>query len=321
MTIQKWAKHLVLTAAALAASTSAFAQYSKVVVFGDSMSDTHRYHDFMKFTTGRDYPSPPSMPGRFSNGPVAVEVLAENLNAQIQVYAFSGAQSGYGTLLFLPLGVLTQVNEYLNNNAVVPTIETVPLVSSITSLLPGTGRADPKALHLIWTGPDDYYGIGGYNALTAYSITANIQQAITSLYDAGARYFFVPAMPDLASTPSARYNHEPKQPGYMATAAKYSAQFSVVLAKGLDAMRLKYPKARIMSFDTLGFMKTEMDKARAQGKNLTEACYPGGLLPSSGPRPLCPDPENYMFWDDNHPTALANKILGDGWAKAIVYKP
>jgi phospholipase/lecithinase/hemolysin len=320
MTIQKWAKGFVLTAAALTASASAFAQYSKVVVFGDSMSDTHRFHDFMKLATGRDYPSPPSMPWRFSNGHVAVEVLAENLNAPIQIYAFSGAQSGYGTLLAIPLGVLSQVNEYLNNNAIVPSIETVPLVSSITTLVPGTGRTDPKALHLIWTGPDDYYGVGGYNALTAYIITANIQQAITSLYDAGARYFFVPGMPDLSLTPSARYNHEPKHPGYMATAAKYSAQFSVVLAKGLDAMRVKYPKARIMSYDTLSFMKVEMDKARAQGKNVTEACYPG-VLDTTGARIVCSDPDNYMFWDTNHPTALANKILGDEWSKAIVYKP
>lgn len=320
MAIRHWIKYLAAATTALAAITPSWAQYSKVVVFGDSMSDTHRYHDYMKLTTGREYPAPPYMTGRFSNGLVAVEVLAQGLNAPIQNYSFAGATSGYRTLVVAPLGVLTQVSEYLNNNAVVPTIGTVPLLGQITTLIPGTGRADPKALYVIWTGPDDYYAIG-FNDTTAYTATANIQQAITSLYAAGARYFFVPTMPDLSFTPSARFDHEPKEPGYMATATKYSAAFSVVLNKGLDMSRAKYPQARIMSFDMLAFGRSEIDKAQANGKNVTQACYPGGLIPNTKDRTLCTDPENYLFWDSNHLTAVANQVLGEAWVKAIVYKP
>ncbi|MFT3856876.1 MAG: SGNH/GDSL hydrolase family protein [Aquabacterium sp.] len=308
--------------AAIALSGSAWAQYSKVVMFGDSMSDTHRWYDFLKATTGRGAPDAPSMPGRFSNGKVCSENLAEMLNAPLQNYSFSGATSGYRTLVVLPMGVLTQVNEYLNDNSVVPTITTVPLLSDVLNLVTGPGKADPKALHVIWTGPDDYYFLGGYNVMTAYSATANIQQAITSLYKAGARYFFVPTMPDLSITPSARYNHEPKEPGYMERAAKYSEQFRQVLNTGLATMRTRYPEAKIMSFDTIAFTNEVLPKLEAQGFNIHDSCQKGGgFFPGAEKPTACDTPDQYVFWDQNHLTAVANKMLADAWFKAIVYKP
>jgi phospholipase/lecithinase/hemolysin len=306
--------------AALSLASPAWAEFSKVVVFSDSMSDTHRYADFTEALTGTRYPAPPAYGGRFCNGPVAVEVLADALHAPLQGYSFSGAKTDYGTLLMIPLGVLTQVNEYLNDNTFVPTIKTVPVLSDVLNVLAGPGIADPKALHVIWSGPDDYYALGGMNSLTAYFATANIQQAITALYKGGARYFFVPTMPDLGITPSAR-QHEVNTPGYIASASRYSAQFTKVLTTGLAAMRQKYPDAHIMSYDTLTLLKTEMDKGKAQGKNVVDACYPGGLLPQSTPRVACPDPDNHLFWDDNHPTAYANRILGSAWAASITERP
>lgn len=301
---------------------AASAQYSKMVVLSDSMSDTHRYYDFTQTLFGKGDPRPPAFEGRFCDGPVAVEVLAKGIGIEIENYAFSGALSGYLTLIpGIPLGVLSQVTEHLNRRAVLPSLPTIPLLGGLFSVVPGTGRADPKALYVIWTGPDDYYFPGGMNALTAYKAAANIQQAITSLHNAGARYFFIPTMPDLGITPRAR-QLEASRPGYIANASKYSVQFSDVLGKALQESAKRYPQARIMSFDTLAFLKTEMAKGRAEGKNLTEACHPGGLnLTQFEERPVCPDPQNYLFWDDNHPTAEANRRLGSAWLKAITFKP
>lgn len=305
----------------VALSGSAQAQYSKMVVLSDSMSDTHRYFDFTQATLGKGFPAPPAYEGRFCNGPVAVEVLADKLGVQIENYSFSGALSGYLTLLGIPLGVLSQVTEHLNRRSLVPSLPTVPLVGEVFSLIPGTGKADPKALYVIWTGPDDYYFPGGMNSLTAYKAAANIQQAITSLYNAGARYFFVPSMPDLGITPRAK-QLEARNAGYIERASRYSQQFSDVLGKALDSSRARYPQAHIMGFDTLPFLKTEMDKARAQGKNVTEACHPGGLnLTQFEERTVCPNPDDHLFWDDNHPTAEANRILGQAWAGAITARP
>lgn len=323
--IRRLARRALLPAVALAGLMAhlpaANAQYSKMVVLSDSMSDTHRYYDFTRATIGKGFPAAPTYEGRFCNGPVAVEVLAKQLGVGIENYSFSGALSGYLTLLGIPLGVLSQVTEHLNRRSPVPSLPTVPIVGEVFSYIPGTGKADPKALYVIWTGPDDYYFPGGMNSLTAYKAAVNIQQAITSLYNAGGRYFFVPSMPDLGITPRAQ-QLEKRNAGYIARASKYSQQFADVLGKALDSSRARYPQARIMGFDTLPFLKAEVDKARAQGKNVSEACHPGGLnLTQFDERTVCPNPDDYLFWDDNHPTAEANRILGQAWAGAITARP
>jgi len=312
----------VVATLGLLCASAASAQYTKMVVLSDSMSDTHRYFDFTKFLFGQGDPRPPAFEGRFCDGPVAVEVLATGMGIPIENYAFAGALSGYLTLIpGIPLGVLSQVTEHLNRKAVLPSLPTVPLVGGLFSVIPGTGRADPKALYVIWTGPDDYYFPTGMNPLTAYKAAANIQQAITTLYNAGARYFFVPSMPDLSITPRAQ-QLEKTRPGYIANASKYSLQFSDVLRTALQNSAKRYPAAKVMTFDTMTFLKEEMARARAEGKNLTDACHPGGLnLTQFEDRPVCPDPENYLFWDDNHPTAEANRRLGKAWLKAITVKP
>ncbi|TAL23650.1 MAG: hypothetical protein EPO01_06785 [Aquabacterium sp.] len=320
MNVKQW---LAGCALAVAAVPAAWADYTQVVVFGDSLSDDHRYYEFNENVFGTGYPkAPPALRGRFSNGPVAVEYLASNLGLPLKNYSFAGARTDYGSLLLLPVGTLSQVNEYLNNNALIPTITTFPIISTITSLLPGTGRADPKALHVIWTGPDDFYSLGGLNSTTAYTASLNIVQAVVSLYNGGARYFFIPNMPDLATTPRATAR-DASSPGYKANCAKFSAQFATVLAQQLKNWAWRYPNAKIITHDTYGFFARELKAAEARGIETKKACHPGGLNLSiyEEDRPVCPDPDNYLFWDDNHPTDAANKILGAEWAKAITIKP
>ncbi len=312
-------------AAALALSAStAMADYSKLIVFGDSMSDTHRIFEFSKLVFGKGFPAEPSYAGRVCDGPVAVEYLADNLGLPLLNYSFAGASSGYDTLLLVPFGVLTQVNEYLNNNALVPTITTLPLISPLLAKIPGTGRADPKALHMIWTGPDDFYRfLIGMNTATSYSAMGNIKQAVTTLYNAGARYFFIPLMPDLSLTPSALV-HEKVTPGYLASARKVSDHFSGVLRKGIEELKAKYPQASFMTHDTLGFMRTEFARVEAEGKNIKEACKVGGLdvlTLKNTPVTACPNPQDYVFWDSNHPTSWVNKVLADSWTPAITVRP
>ncbi len=308
---------------ALVCST-AMADYSKLVVFGDSMSDTHRLFEFSKLVFGKGFPAAPSYPGRVCDGPVAVEYLADNLKLPLQNYAFAGATSSYDTLLLVPFGMLTQVNEYLNDNAKVPTITTIPVVSTLLSKLPGTGRADPQALHMIWIGPDDFYRpLLGMNSTTSYTTLANVLQAVTSLYNGGARYFFIPLMPDLSLTPSALV-HEKTQPGYVAAARKSSEQFAQVLAKGIEDLKQRYPDAHFMTFDTLSYMRAEFVRVAAEGKVLTPSCKSGGLdiyTLKSTPVTVCPVVPNHVFWDNNHPTSWVNKILAGTWTSAITIRP
>ena len=313
-----------LATACAALCTTAWADYSKVVVFGDSMSDTHRLYDISKYIWTKPFPAAPNYPGRVCDGPVAVEYLAQSLNAPLLNYAFAGATSSYDSLLIFPLGVLTQVNEYLNNNAVVPIVTTLPVVSTIAMKLPTSGKADPKALHVIWAGPDDYYRpfIGMTNATTPPTV-ANIKQAVTSLYNGGARHFFIPMMPDLSLTPSA-LNHESQNPGYIDAARKASDDFAVELTKALAEMRARYPSARIITFDNLSYMRQQFPIVQAQGKIIDKACRTGGLdLVSlrSTPAMVCTNPQDHVFWDGNHPTSWVNKIWAGEWTKTILATP
>ncbi len=306
------------------ATLPAYAAYSKLVMFGDSMSDTHRMYKISKALFGKPFPDKPNLPGRVCDGPVAVEFFAEHLGVPMLNYSFAGASSGYDTLALVPLGVLTQINEYLNNNAVVPIISTLPIVSPVLSLLPGTGRADPNALHMIWTGPDDYYRLNiGMNSLTTVSLVANIKQAVATLHNAGARHFFIPLMPDLSLTPSAK-SHEKATPGYINAARRVSDEFAVELTKTLAELRQRYPNADFRTFDTLTFMREQFTKVRAEGKIVDVACRNGGLdltTLRNTPMVVCPNPQDHVFWDSNHPTSWVNVILAQAWSKVYPKAP
>ena len=76
----------------------------RVIVFGDSLSDTGNVFDVFGI------PAAPNFQGRFSNGPVWVEGLAAGLGAPAPMpsrnggtnYAYGGAETGFGTFfLFL----------------------------------------------------------------------------------------------------------------------------------------------------------------------------------------------------------------------------
>ena len=320
MGYSKLVKRLLVAAMAVA-GTAAQADYSRLVVFGDSMSDIHRLYDYTTKNWGESDPGPPNYDGRFADGPVAVEYLAQNLNLPLVDYAFAGATSGYDTLLLIPMGMLTQINEYLANPGVVPPASTL----SDYVVKPAKPKVDPQALHMIWTGPDDFYRLlVGMTPLTGYSVVDNVKQAVNSLYSAGARYFFIPLMPDISMTPSAKV-HNVVQPGYIWAAKFCTDQFKTDLTKAIADMRVKYPDAKIMSHDTLTFMRDQFAKVKAEGKNITEPCRTEGTwdpvrMGTTGVK-VCSNVNNYVFWDGNHPTAWVNKVLADEWVKSITVKP
>ncbi len=309
-------KRIAVVALAMVCS-AAMADYSKLVVFGDSMSDTHRLYDYTTKNWGESDPGPPNYDGRFSDGPVAVEFLARNLNLRLQNYAFAGATSGHDTLLLVTEGMLTQVNEYLSNPDVVPPVSTV----SEFVFKPSRPKADPNALHMIWTGPDDFYRLLiGMTNLTGYSVVSNVKQAVDRLYAGGARHFFIPEMPDISMTPSAK-QHNVIQPGYIWSARSCTDSFQRLLTQALGDMRKKYPDADFTSHPTLAFMRNQFVKVRAEGKDLSTPCRKEGPFDpaklSTGPATACTDVSNRVFWDGNHPTSWVNKVLGDEWTSAI----
>ena len=65
-------------------------QFTKLVVFGDSLSDTG---NVFAVTHGAVPPSAAYYAGRFSNGPVWPEYLAASLSLPLENFAYGGAQT------------------------------------------------------------------------------------------------------------------------------------------------------------------------------------------------------------------------------------
>lgn len=278
--------------------------YTKVVSFGDSMSDTGNLFDSMVAFGGQGLPTAPSSRGRFSNGVVVLEAMSNALNLPLLNYAFAGARSGTDNLMpvyGMQQGMLKQIQDCLDNQP-----------SASTPL-------DANALYVLWTGPDDFYANGNvFNKLTASLIANNINKGLTKLYQRGARHFFVPQMPDLSITPSA-HQHNKTLSNYLDNAKARSAEFAALLNTTLTAFAKQYPQATVRTFETYTYSQARMVQAAAEGNNVTEPCYTPNF--PGVPGPVCANPDKYLFWDANHPTAAGSTVIGTDFAKAVVGAP
>lgn len=275
-----------LIAACMAAPASA--TYSQIITFGDSLSDNGNLY---ALTGGQ--PPFPYFNGRFSNGPVAVEVMSAKLGLTLTDFAYGGAQTGMGNLSGAALygtGVAGQIAQY----------------GALTG-----GHADASALYVVWAGPNDFFaGANMLNPSTAPTASTNLLNDIQALYGLGARDFFVPLMPDLGVTPSALAVNA-ANPGFAAVASGQSAAYNSLLNAGLSNLSSTLSGIQIKTFDTSAFLKTQIALLNSQGKNTTQACFN-----SSAPS-ICSNPDDYLFWDGVHPTAAAHQVLGSAFAAAV----
>jgi phospholipase/lecithinase/hemolysin len=174
------------------------ATYGSIVVFGDSLSDNGNVFEL----TGGTLPDPIHYyQGRFSNGPVWVEYLAQQLNltAQLVDEACGGATTGGE----VPPGLRRQVTTYV-----------------------ATSSVSQDALFVIWAGANDYLS-GGADYIGA---VANVFTALQTLTAAGARHILVLNLPNLGATPSrngsaASYDD----------ALSYSTNFNMALLRTLES--------------------------------------------------------------------------------------
>lgn len=271
--------------------------YTQTISFGDSMSDTGNLFGTIEQFGGLGIPAAPHHGGRFSDGVVVVEAMSNALNLPLVNYAFAGARSGNDNLApvyAMQQGMLKQIQHFLDNQ-------------------PNTSTpVDANALYVLWTGPDDFYADGNiFNKATSSLIANNINKGMTRLYQRGARHFFVPQMPDLSITPSA-LAHNKTLSNYLVNAKARSAEFAALLTSTLKAFAKQYPEARVHTFDTYLYSQARIVQAAAEGNNVTEPCYHGMT------KPVCAQPDKYLFWDTNHPTAAGSTVIGTDFAKSLV---
>ena len=262
---------LVTFMTALTFSTQRVEPIDQLVVFGDSLSDT----GIVFRATNGLYPSdPPYFQGRYSNGRVWVEYLADRLGlpaSRITNFACGGAISS-GYVNGLVPGLLNQIQSFTQSDV----------------------QIDSNALYVLWAGANDY--LQGANDAT--TPVKNIIDAIGSLSGAGAKRILVANLPDLGQLPATRNSAN------SASLSTLTQAHNQGLRRSLKVLKQQQPALEIAVLDTNVLYREAITyPAKFEFTNVTKACVSGSRA--------CGRPEQFLFWDDIHPTTAAHRILAE----------
>lgn len=306
------------TATFLLGITLAFGQmeayaFSGLYAFGDSLSDmgsSAAAKMSLNNTIGfcdPAHPCPIYDKGRFSNGSVAIEYVAQTLNiANVHGYAVAGSTSGVGN--------------YIDGGSASTSGTGFPFIGipafpgmkqQLDTFAAQTNRiADPNALYFVWGGSNDLFAAGtNASAQTAYDAALNITTFVGTLAGMGAQHIVVANLPNLGLTPEAVGD-----PLTQLGATSYSVGFNQLLAGGLNSLYASFPTLDLVQFDTYSlFNQIYFNPALYGFTNVTDACFDGISL--------CATPDSYLFMDNVHPTTRTHEILGAAIVSAVPLPP
>ena len=277
--------------------------YTSIVIFGDSLSDTGNVAHLTQDKYGVRIPGPLAdyTDGRFTDGddtlPTAqkyfgvwIEQLAATLPAKPIItnsldggtnYAYGFALTGRGTTL---LSLTPELSVTVNNigQQITDYLATRPVISN-------------RTLFVVWGGANDILNANSLDDVIKASIeeTKDIQR----LVDAGATQFIIPNLPPLGLVPRLNGSAATSIP---ATTA--SIVYNEFLEAGLTLLkdfsfrkRLRFQQLDVFSL----FSKIIASPSSYSLENVTDS--------SQGSYTI--DPDTYLFWDDLHPTTKGHQIL------------
>ncbi|MEH1888786.1 MAG: SGNH/GDSL hydrolase family protein [Nostoc sp.] len=263
--------------------------YDNIYVFGDSLSDTG---NVFNATNGTIPPSPTYYNERFSNGPIWVDYLASDLGLTLNLknnFAFGGATTGTENIGLATLpGLQQQINNFVAANQ----------------------TADPDALYIIWAGTNDYlsYFFDGEPNLT--NTVGNISAALTSLVADGAKDIMVVNLPDLGKLPFANFTNQ-RSNLFNTFSSKHNSSLNTKLQ--FLSQQLS-PDINIIELNVNSLFDRIIAAPEEFGfTNVTNSCISEDLsvvpikdVPTQ--QVLC-NPEQFLFWDEVHPTTTTHKLI------------
>ena len=313
----------------LGCSSLVQAGYSKLYVFGDSLSDPGNMYNSVYAGTGGtvQFPPPPYYQGRASNGPVAVEYLADRLGLSAKRvidtsgaidptgtnFSFIGAATGPVDQVYSPPASYNNYAAFRYGTPDLGLVEELGIFNGMTG-----GAADPAALYFLWAGPNDAYialedpAIDPNDAVqmntvattTAIQAATRIGGYIQYLATLGAQKFLAVNLPDLGRTPDALAT---SGTAYAPALTLFSDTFNATLHSTIASLELAIPSIDIVEFN----MAAVFDRLMASGVyNTTTPC----LDPGVG---VCADPDTHLFWDGVHPTTAVDQQVADLMASAV----
>ncbi|OOV91024.1 SGNH/GDSL hydrolase family protein [Pseudomonas sp. MF4836] len=292
---------LVLSLAA--GSCLASPRFDHLYAFGDSYSDNGASDQLTREMLAQQVKDAQRLPGdlywkgRWSNGPTAVEVLAQELDLALSDFAVGGAKSGHNNYYawmtpYRDTGVSGQIDAYLTSAK--------------------GGKADPQALYFIFISANDFFEYADFAhkepvADLAASSIDNIRSAVGRLAKAGARHFMVVGSTDLSHGPAVVAGGQAEQ------ARTYQQLLQQQLPGRLVADGKQWG-VDITYFDHIAFSDRLRRNAAAEGlSQLDQPCQP--TYPQV--QTACSRPDAYFYWDEWHPTRKVHALAGKAMAKAL----
>ncbi len=282
---------LIALSAALSFGFAAAAHaqhYSKLIVFGDSLSDNGNLPP-------GSAPPAPYVGGRFSNGPVWVEQLGFTLGhagaTGSQDWAFGGARTDTQAS---PPGMKVQLGGYTGGGGTFTSTTLTTIWGGANNVFQGLPSAGVS--------PDPF----GFMQTTSVSAAADMGFLVNSVATAGGGTILVPNLPKLSATPQ-----------FAGNAAAGLADFSVnvfnaALSAQLSAAAAAHPNSNIILMDVYGAGQVVTSNPGIFGfTNVTQSCFNGATV--------CATPGTYFYWDGVHPTTAGHHLLAELATEYITY--
>ncbi len=256
----------------LPVKATAASLFSELYIFGDSLSDTGNAFN----ATGGAVPPYPDGNGRFSNGQIWVEYLAQELGLtpnQSTNFAFGGSTTGTTNTIVPALpGLEQQINGFTATNPV----------------------ADPDKLYIVWAGSNDYLGGGITNPSEPLT---NLANAVTALAGVGAQNIMVVNLPDLGNLP---VTVNTPNSAALNTLTRFHNDGLTQTLNNLSQNLA--PNVNFIPLDLNSLLSDAINNPVNFGfTNVTEGCLLVG----------CTNPDEYLFWDTIHPTTAAHQFIGE----------
>ena len=267
-------------------------QFNNFVVFGDSLSDTGN----VSIVTGGLFPGDNYAPGRFTDGPATTPAVPPGGPQGLWIDQLSATYNIPGSTPFLTGGTNYAVGSAnTGSNGLYDVTDQLNYFS-----VAHAGSASPSSLYFLWAGADDL--ISGNNS--GKTAADNLYKNIQTLAAEGGKYFVWFDLPPLGTTPHATTHG-----------------LSSALNTATDDFNNEW-YTDVQSLKALGINVIAVDVGNMFAQLAANpALYGFTNISDSAQGVSGINPDQYLFWDDIHPTTAAHALIAQAVEAAVTDAP